>query len=89
MKPWECPRCGKINAPWAAQCTCSPKAPESAPAAPPSPKKPKIEPWDNVKVVTCERCWRPLVGCTCHKYRRWARPREYWLGINDVGQCVH
>lgn len=23
MKPWECPRCHRINAPWAAQCTCS------------------------------------------------------------------
>lgn len=20
---WECPRCGKINAPWARQCDCS------------------------------------------------------------------
>ena len=24
-KPWECPRCNKINAPWLAQCTCQPK----------------------------------------------------------------
>lgn len=24
MKPWECPRCKKINAPWINQCFCGP-----------------------------------------------------------------
>ena len=24
--PWECPRCGKINAPWANQCSCLPSS---------------------------------------------------------------
>lgn len=24
-EPWECPRCKVINAPWVAQCTCSPE----------------------------------------------------------------
>lgn len=23
MEGWICPRCGKVNAPWMAQCTCS------------------------------------------------------------------
>lgn len=25
-KGWECPRCGRINAPWVRQCDCSPSA---------------------------------------------------------------
>lgn len=24
MRPWECPRCRKINSPWLNQCFCSP-----------------------------------------------------------------
>lgn len=29
MNPWECPRCHKVNAPFASQCTCS--APVASP----------------------------------------------------------
>ena len=24
-KPWECPRCHRINAPWVERCNCEPK----------------------------------------------------------------
>lgn len=27
-KPWECPRCKTINAPWLSQCTCKPEVKE-------------------------------------------------------------
>lgn len=26
MNPWECPRCGRVNAPWKDFCDCRPKA---------------------------------------------------------------
>ena len=31
-QPWECPRCGSVNAWWVARCRCKP---ESAPVSPP------------------------------------------------------
>lgn len=35
MPAWECPRCGRINAPWAHQCTCVPsRAPTTIPPTP-------------------------------------------------------
>ena len=24
-KPWECPRCGKVHAPWVEHCDCKPR----------------------------------------------------------------
>lgn len=35
MKPWECPRCRKVNAPWLNQCFCVPPAvPATLPPTP-------------------------------------------------------
>lgn len=55
---WECPRCRKMNAPHAPQCTCGPLAaplpwPEASTPAPVAPVRPPwMQPW-----------WEPYITC--------------------------
>ena len=48
-KGWECPRCGRINAPWVRQCDCSP----STYTVDKITVNPCNEWWKNVK-ITCD-----------------------------------
>ena len=45
---WECPRCGRINAPWVRQCDCSPSSTIS---------------WDKITVNPCDKWWNTYVTC--------------------------
>lgn len=54
MKPWECPRCGTINAPWTSSCTCRPKTPPLPPLPAPDgahvpPAKPRATVLEDVE----------------------------------------
>lgn len=42
---WECPRCGRINAPWVRQCDCSPST----------------STWDKITVNPCDDWWKNSV----------------------------
>lgn len=44
-KGWECPRCGRINAPWVRQCDCSPST----------------STWDKITVNPCDDWWKNSV----------------------------
>lgn len=43
MRPWECPRCRKINAPWLNQCFCQPTQPQVPETLPPTKPAPAVE----------------------------------------------
>ena len=48
-KGWECPRCGRINAPWVRQCDCSPSTYTS---------------WDKITVNPCDKKWWTEITCS-------------------------
>lgn len=45
-KGWECPRCGRINAPWVRQCDCSPSTTSN---------------WDKITINPCDDWWKNSV----------------------------
>ena len=47
-KGWECPRCGRINAPWVRQCDCSPSPTSN---------------WDKITVNPCDDWWKTKITC--------------------------
>ena len=53
-KGWECPRCGRINAPWVRQCDCSPSSTIS---------------WDKITVNPCDNWWKDQITCDDNMFR--------------------
>lgn len=47
-KGWECPRCGRINAPWVRQCDCSPSTCT----------------WDKITINPCDKKWYTEITCS-------------------------
>ena len=47
-KGWECPRCGRINAPWVRQCDCSPSPTSN---------------WDKITINPCDDWWKTKIIC--------------------------
>ena len=52
-KGWECPRCGRINAPWVRQCDCSPST----------------STWDKITINPCDNWWKPQITCDDNMFR--------------------
>ena len=46
-KGWECPRCGRINAPWVRQCDCSPST----------------STLNKITVDPCDNLWKTKITC--------------------------
>lgn len=44
---WECPRCGRINAPWVRQCDCSPST----------------YTLDKITINPCDEWWKTQITC--------------------------
>lgn len=51
---WECPRCGRINAPWVRQCDCSPSSTLG---------------WDKITVNPCDDWWKHQITCDDNMFR--------------------
>ena len=69
-KGWECPRCGRINAPWVRQCDCSPSSTIS---------------WDKITVNPCDNWWKDQITCDDNMFRIHPETITYTTKVNQVG----
>lgn len=68
-KGWECPRCGRINAPWVRQCDCSPST--SA--------------WDKITINPCDKKWYTEITCSDdNTFKIHPESTVYTTNINQV-----
>lgn len=68
-KGWECPRCGRINAPWVRQCDCSPSSTIS---------------WDKITVNPCDNWWKDPITYDDNMFRIHPDSVTYTTSVNQV-----
>lgn len=74
-KGWECPRCGRINAPWVRQCDCSPST---------SWDKITINPCDDWDKITINPCWKTKITCDENMFKVHPETVIYTTSVNQV-----
>lgn len=67
---WECPRCGRINAPWVRQCDCSPST--------------STDIWDKITVNPCDNWWKDQITCDDNMFRIHPETVTYTTKLNQV-----
>ena len=67
---WECPRCGRINAPWVRQCDCSPSSTTIS--------------WDKITVNPCDDWWKHQITCDDNIFRIHPESITYATNANQV-----
>lgn len=65
---WECPRCGRINAPWVRQCDCSPST----------------STWGKITVNPCDNWWKDQTICDDNMFRIHPETITYTTKLNQV-----
>lgn len=69
---WECPRCGRINAPWVSQCSCTPSTYD----------------WDKITINPCDDWWKTKITCDDNMFRIHPDSITYSTNVNTVaGGC--
>ena len=69
-KGWECPRCGRINAPWVRQCDCSPSSTTIS--------------WDKITVNPCDDWWKHQITCDDDIFKIHPDSITYCTNVNQV-----
>lgn len=69
---WECPRCGRINAPWVRQCDCSPST----------------YTWDKITVNPCDDWWKHQITCDDNMFRIHPESITYCANTADGNDSV-
>lgn len=69
---WECPRCGRINAPWVRQCDCSPST----------------YTWDKITVNPCDDWWKHQITCDDNMFRIHPESITYCANAADGNDSV-
>ena len=75
-KGWECPRCGRINAPWVRQCDCSP-----------STSKITVNPcdkWDKITINPHDKWWNNQITFDDNMFRIHPESITYTTNVNQV-----
>lgn len=65
---WECPRCGRINAPWVRQCDCSPST----------------STWDKITINPCDDWWRTKITRDDDMFKIHPDTVVYTTSVNQV-----